>query len=130
MRYLFLDFHFYHSIGKSKKGLEKLSLSRQRSCTRTQKELAKRRPLFTRTVLQILFRIPQSNGKKEIHEIRNWIPELKSTLRTDFSVVKSVFGFRVRLQRKKSGFQNLNPDFPIERNLTSALKMQLQANLP
>ena len=83
--YLFLDFRFYHSIGKSE--------------------------------------------KKEIHEIRNWISELKSTLRTDFSEVKSVFGFRVRLQRKKSGFQNLNPDFPIERNLTSALKRQLRANL-
>ena len=35
----------------------------------------------------------------------------------DFSEVKSVFGFRVRLQNTKSRFQNLNPDFPIERNL-------------
>ena len=44
---------------------------------------------------------------------------MKSTLRTDFSGVKSVIkviGFRVRLQKPKSGFQNLNPDFPIERN--------------
>ena len=41
---------------------------------------------------------------------------LKSTLRTDFSEVKSVFGFRIRLQNPKSGFQNLNLDFPIERN--------------
>ena len=26
LRYLFLDFHFYRSIGKSEKGFEKLSL--------------------------------------------------------------------------------------------------------
>ena len=26
LRYLFLDFHFYHSIGKSEKGIEKLFL--------------------------------------------------------------------------------------------------------
>jgi len=30
--------------------------------------------------------------------------------------VKCVIGFRVRLQNPKSEFQNLNPDFPIERN--------------
>ena len=30
--------------------------------------------------------------------------------------MKSVFGFRVRLQNPKSGFQNLKVDFPIERN--------------
>ena len=36
---------------------------------------------------------------------------------TDFSEVKSVFEFRVRLQNPKSGFQNLNPNSPIERNL-------------
>ena len=45
------------------------------------------------------------NCKKAIHEIRIWISKLKSTLRTDFSQVKSVFGFRVRLQNPKSGFQ-------------------------
>ena len=31
---------------------------------------------------------------------------MKFTLRTDFSKVKSVFGFRVRLQNPKSGFPN------------------------
>ena len=41
-------------------------------------------------------------------------------MRTDFSEVKSVFGFRVRLQNPKSRSQNLNPDFPIERNLLNA----------
>ena len=40
----------------------------------------------------------------------------EATLRTDFSEVKCVIGFRVRLQNPKSEFQNLNPDFPIERN--------------
>ena len=41
-------------------------------------------------------------------------------MRTDFSEVKSVFGFRVRLLNPKSRSQNLNPDFPIERNLLNA----------
>ena len=64
-------FLFYHSIGKSEKGFAKLFswtvvfflLS---MCARA-------RPLFLRTVFQILFRISQSNGKKESHEIRIWI---------------------------------------------------------
>ena len=36
-------------------------------------------------------------------------------MRTDFSEVKSVFGFRVRLGNPDLDFENLNPDFPIER---------------
>ena len=40
---------------------------------------------------------------------------MKSTLRTDFSEVKSVFGFRVRLGNPDLDFENLNPDFPIKR---------------
>ena len=71
LRYLFLDLHFYRSIGKSEKGFEKLSL--RTAVLHAHAYLAKRRPLFTRIVLQILFRISQSNGKKEIHEIRIWI---------------------------------------------------------
>ena len=43
---------------------------------------------------------------------------MKSTLRTDFSEVKSVFGFRVRLGNPDVDFENLNPDFPIERTLS------------
>ena len=45
-------------------------------------------------------------------------------MRTDFSEVKSVFGFRVRLQNPKSRSQNLNPDFPIERNLLYYSKVE------
>ena len=71
LRFLCLDFHFYRSIGKSAKGFEKLFL--RTAVLHAHAYLAKRRPLFTRTVLQILFRISQSNGKKEIHEIRIWI---------------------------------------------------------
>ena len=66
-----MDFHFYRSIGKFEKGFEKLSLGT--AVLHAHAYLAKRRPLFTRIVLQILFRISQSNGKKEIHEIRIWI---------------------------------------------------------
>ena len=109
----FLDFHFYRLIGKSEKGFERLSL--RTAILHVHAYLAKRRPLFTRKVLQILFRISQLNGKKEIHEIWIWISLLKSTLRTDFSEVKSVFGFRVRLGNPDLDFENRNPDFPIER---------------
>ena len=63
---------------------------------------ARARPLFFRTVFQILFRISQSNGKNE-------------NPKTDLSALKSVFGFRVRLQIRNPDFKNLNPDFPIER---------------
>ena len=109
----FLDFHFYRLIGKSEKGFEKLSL--RTAILHVHAYLAKRRPLFTRKVLQIIFRISQLNGTKEIHEIWIWISLLKSTLRTDFSEVKSVFGFRVRLGNPDLDFENRNPDFPIER---------------
>ena len=54
---------------------------------------ARARPLFLRTVFQILFRISQSNGKNE-------------NPKTDISALKSFFGFRVRLQIR-------NPDFKI-----------------
>ena len=63
---------------------------------------ARARALFLRTVFQILFRISQSKGKNE-------------DPKTDISALKSVFGFRVRLQIRNPDFQNRNPDFPIER---------------
>ena len=59
----FFGFPFYHSIGKSEKGFAKpfswtavffLLIMR-----------AHARPLFVKTVFQILFRISHSNGKKE-----------------------------------------------------------------
>ena len=65
---------------------------------------ARARPLFLRTVFQILFRISQSNGKNE-------------NPKTDILALKSVFGFRVRLEIRNPDFENLNPDFPIERTL-------------
>ena len=63
---------------------------------------ARARPLFLRTVFQILLRIFQSNGKNE-------------NPKTDISALKSVFGFRVRLEIGNTDFESLNPDFPIER---------------
>ena len=41
-------------------------------------------------------------------------------MRTDFSEVKSVVGFRVRLGNPDLDFENLTPDFPIERTLRVA----------
>ena len=66
---------------------------------------ARARPLFLRTVFQILLRISQSNGKNE-------------NPKTDISALKSVFGFRVRLEIRNPDFENLNPDLPIERTLS------------
>ena len=44
--------------------------------------------------------------------------------------MKSVFGFRVRFQNPKSGFQNLNPNFPIERNLNLRTFMYVLTGFP
>ena len=82
-------FPFHRSIGKSEKGFEKLF-----SWTAVFFLLimrARARPLFLRTVFQIVFRISQSNGENE-------------NPKTDISALKSVYGFRVRLQIR-------NPDF-------------------
>ena len=94
LRQLLLDsFRFF---GKSEKGTEKQLLKAA--------DLARARVISKKKTNPFLDF--QSNGKKEIHEIRIWISLLKSTLRMDFSKVKSVFGFRVRLQNPKSQFQN------------------------
>ena len=103
LRYLFLDFHLYRSIGKSEKGFEKLSL--RTAVLHAHASLTKRTPLFTRTVLQILFRISQSNGK-EIQEIRHWNP-------TRFRISCSIAKSEIRIS-----ILDLNPHFPIERNLS------------
>ena len=64
--FLFLLFEW-----ESAKGYGKMSL--RTAVLYVHAKLTKRRPLFTRTVLQILFQISQSNSKKEIHEIQIWI---------------------------------------------------------
>ena len=82
-------FPFHRSIRKSEKGFEKLF-----SWTAVFVLLimgARARPLFLRTVFQIVFRISQSNGKNE-------------NPTTDISALKSVFGFRVRLQIRNPYF--------------------------
>ena len=66
----FHGFLFYLSVGKSEKGFAKL-FSFLLLIMR-----ARARPLFLRTVFQILFRISQSNGKKEIQNqiSQRWNP--------------------------------------------------------
>ena len=76
LRYLFLDFLFYRSIGKSEKGFEKLSL--RTAVLHAHTYLAKRRPLFTSIVLQILFGFPNRTVKgksmKSEFGFLNWNP--------------------------------------------------------
>ena len=94
LRQLLLD--SFRCFGKSEKGFEKQLLKAA--------DLARARVISKKKTNPFLDF--QSNGKKEIHEIRIWISLLKSTLRMDFLKVKSVFGFCVRLQNPKSQFQN------------------------
>ena len=57
------------------------------------------------------------NGKKENPRNMGLISLLKSNLRIDFLVLKSVFGFHgfFCLQKLKSRFQiNLSPDFQVK----------------
>ena len=75
----------FRFFGKSEKGFEKQFLKAA--------VLARARVISKKKTNPFLDF--QSNGKKEIHEIRIWISLLKSTLRIDFSKVKSVFGFRI-----------------------------------
>ena len=47
----------------------------------------------------------------------------------DFSEVKSVFGFRVQLGNPDLEFENLNPDFPIERTLRQLMMVTNQTTI-
>ena len=87
----FHGFPIYLSIGKSEKRFAKLFSRTAVFFLLIMRTFA--RPLFLETIFQILFRISQSNGKNE-------------NPKTDLSVSKSVFGFRVRLEIR-------NPDFEI-----------------
>ena len=86
----FHGFPFYRSIGKSEKGFAKLFSWTVVFFLLSMR--ARARPLFLRTVFQILFRISQSNGKNE-------------NPKTDISALKSVVGFRVRLQIRNPNFK-------------------------
>ena len=86
----FFGFPFYHSIGKSEKGFAKPF-----SWTAVFFLLIMRayaRPLFVKTVYQILFWISHSNSKEES-------PKKK------ILALKYVFGFRVRLQIRNLDFK-------------------------
>ena len=113
LRYLFLDFHFHRSIGKSEKGFEKLSL--RTAVLHAHAYLAKRRPCFTRIVLQILFWISQSHGKRKSMKsgfgFLNWNPPWGRISRRWNPFSDFAFDCKTR-----------NPDFPIERNLYAPTK--------
>ena len=87
----FMDFRFTILLGNPKKDSQNCSREQQSFLPLTR---ARARPLFLRTVFQILSPIFQSNGKNE-------------NPKTYISALKSVFGFHVR-------FQIRNPDFKIK----------------
>ena len=76
------------------------------------------RPLFLRTVFQILFRISQLNGKKENPKNPDLDFLIEIHPEDGFLGGEIRFGFRVRLGNPDLDFENLNPDFPIERTLS------------
>ena len=93
----FHGFPFYRSIGKSEKGFAKLfSWTAVFFLLITR---ARAKPLFLRTVFQILFRISQSNGKKEIqkHISQRWNP---------FSNFAFDCKSAIRILKSKSRFPN------------------------
>ena len=84
-----MDFLFTVRLGNPKKDLQ--------NCSREQRTFllimrARARPLFLRTAFQTLLRISQSNSKNE-------------DPKTYISALKSVFGFRVRLQIGNQDFK-------------------------
>ena len=103
----FHGFPFYRSIGKSEKGFAKLF-----SWTAVFFLLIMRahaRPLFLRTVFQILFRISQSNGKKEIQKqiSQRWNPfsDFAFDCKSEIRILKSKSRFPNRTH-PKFGFPN------------------------
>ena len=100
LRYLFLDFHLYRSIGKSEKRFEKLSL---RTAVLT---------LFTITVLQILLRWnPHLDFLIEIHR------------EDEFLGGEIRFRISRLIAKSETRISNLNPYFPVERNLWCTLHL-------
>ena len=93
---LFLDFHFCRSIGKSEKGFEKLSL-RKAVLQRTHNEQKKKDRCSREQFCESFFGFPNRKVNRKSMKSGFGFLKKKSTLRTDFSEVKSVFGFRVRL---------------------------------
>ena len=75
--------------------------------------VAKRRLLFMRMVLQILYLISQSNGKKEINEI--WILDLLVEIHPEerflggkicFWILRLIADSKIQISKSKSGFPN------------------------
>ena len=103
----FLEFPFNH-FGKFKRGFKKTVLMNSHlACAR----VAKRRLLFTRIVLQILFPIPQSNSKKEINEIRilDFLVEIHPEERflggkICFRILRLIADSKIQISKSKSGF--------------------------
>ena len=85
-----MDFLFTVRLGNPKKDLQNCSCVQRSSFANY---ACACRPLFLKTVFQILLRLSQSNGKNE-------------NPKTNMSALKSVFGFRVPLQIR-------NPDLKI-----------------
>ena len=93
----FHGFRFKRSIGNSEKGFAKLSSWTAVFFLPNMRQRA--RPLFLRTVFQILFRIYRSNGKKEIQKqiSQPWNP---------FSDFAFNFKSEIRILKSKSRFPN------------------------
>ena len=94
-------FFCYRSIGKSEKEFEKVSL--RTAVLHARAYLAKRRPLFTRIVLQILFRISQLNDKKA--NPKNPDLDFLIAIHPGDEFLRGEIRFRISRSIGKSGFR-------------------------
>lgn len=99
-------FPFFPFFGKSEKGFEKKTVYKHSVLADAHTLLAEKRTLFHENS----FVSPFLHSKQRIKKESNIT---QSILRTEFSEVKPLFRFSIRLQNPKSGFQNLNLGFDV-----------------
>ena len=118
----FHGFPFYRSIGKSEKGFAKLFSWTVVFFLLSMR--ARARPLFLRTVFQILFRISQSNGKKKIqkHISQHWNPfsDFAFDNKSEMRILNSKSRFP---NRKQPAYELLH--FAIESSNTALTRRRL-----
>ena len=121
-KFWFHAFTFYRSIGKSEKGFAKLFSWKAVFCLLIMR--ARARPLFLRTVFQILFRVSQSNGKKKIqkHISQHWNPfsDFAFDNKSEMRILNSKSRF---LNRKQPAYEPLR--FAIESSNTALTRRRL-----
>ena len=101
-----LDFLSFLFLGTLRKDLKKKTVYKHSVLADAHTLLAEKRTLFHENSFVNPFLHSNQRIKKESNITQ-------SILRTEFSEVKPLFRFSIRLQNPKSGFQNLNLGFDV-----------------